>query len=211
MEAIVLALIQQLNGAVFVLVCIFLIVAFLLYKAGSIVTMFGDFRTKNQKIDDKLDGMHASISEIKATTNLLYQAHLTTIRAASPIKLTPLGQEISDTLAVPAKVNAHWEAISAEMDKKNPQNPYDIQTVALAIARNCFDKIFTEEERNEAKTVAFNKGLNLLEIYPIIGIEIRNRVMKEKGLPLDEIDKHDPAKKKGPAGGVRADGEGEGA
>lgn len=204
MEAIVLALIQQLNGAVFVLVCIFLIVAFLLYKAGGVVTMFGDFRAKNQKIDDKLDGMHASLSEIRATTNLLYQAHLTTIKAASPIKLTPLGQEISDTLIVPAKVNAHWEAISAEIARKNPQNPYDIQSVALAIARNCFDKIFTEEERNEAKTVAFNKGMNLLEIYPIIGIEIRNRVMKEKGLPLDEIDRHDPAKKKAPAAGTRS-------
>ena len=197
MEGIVLALIQQLNGAVFVLVCVFLIVAFLLYKAGGIVTMFGDFRSKNQKIDDKLDGMHASLSEIKATTNLLYQAHLRTIGAASPIKLTSLGQEISDTLAVPAKVNGHWEAISAEIARKNPQNPYDIQSVALAIARNCFENIFTEEERNEAKTVAFNKGMNLLEIYAIIGIEIRNRVMEEKGLPLDEIDRHDPAKKKG--------------
>jgi len=195
MEAIVLALIQQLNSAVFVLVCILLIVAFLVYKAGAIVTMFGEFKDKNRKIDDKLDSMHSSLSDIKATTNLLYQAHLSTIKAASPIKLTPLGQEISDALGVPAIVNAHWDAINSEMVAKNPQNPYDIQSVALAIARNCFDRIFSEEERNRAKTIAFNKGMNLLEIFPVIGIEVRNRVMKERGLPLDEIDKHDPAKR----------------
>ncbi|HEV3244915.1 MAG TPA: hypothetical protein VG102_00990 [Candidatus Paceibacterota bacterium] len=196
MTEIVLALIQQLNGAVIILVCIFLIVAFLLYKAGSISTMFGEFKTKNEKIDTKLEGMQASLSEIKATANLLYQAHLKTIGAGSPIKLLALGQEISNTLNVPEKINTHWEAISAEIAKKNPQNPYDIQTVSMAIAKSCFDTIFTEEERNEAKTVAFNKGVNLAEIYAVLGIEIRNRVMKERGLPLDEIDKHDPAKKK---------------
>jgi hypothetical protein len=100
--------------------------------------------------------------------------HLSQVRSS----LRPVGQEISDALSVPAIVNAHWEAISREMAVKNPQNPYDIQGVALAIARNCFDKIFTEEERNKAKTLAFIKGMNLLEIFPVIGIEIRNRVMK---------------------------------
>jgi hypothetical protein len=48
--------------------------------------------------------MQASLSEIKATANLLYQAHLKTIGSSSPLNLLPLGQDISDELSVPAKL-----------------------------------------------------------------------------------------------------------
>ena len=44
--------------------------------------------------------------------------------------------------------------------------------------------IFTEEERNKAETLAFNNRMNLLETFPVISIE----KMKERGLPLDEIE-----------------------
>jgi len=194
MEAVLLALIAQLNGAVFILVCIFLIIAYGLYRAGGIVTMFNAFRTKSEKIDDKLDTMTSSLADIRATTNLLYQAHVTTVKAASPIKLTSIGLEISKALNIPMMVDGHWDVIKSEIEKRNPQNPYDIQSVAMSIARRCFEHIFSEAEQNAIKTYAFGRGMNLLEIFPIIAIEIRDRVLKERGIPLEDVDKHDPAK-----------------
>ena len=195
MEAIFFALIQQLNASVFTLIAMLLITFWLVYKAGGIIQSYKDYNDSKQKVETKIDSIKESISEVKATTNLLYQAHLNTVKSASPIKLTPLGEEISGTLSIPQKVNDHWNDISTEMKKRDSQNPYDIQSVAMAIARNCFDKIFTDAEQGEVKTYAFKKGLNLLEIYPIIAVEIRDRVFRENGIPLDDVDKHDPAKR----------------
>ena len=197
MESLILALIQQLNAAVFTLIVVLLVCFWLVYKAGGIVKTFSDYESDKTKIETKMDAMKDMLSNIRATTDLLYQAHLTTVKASSPLNLTALGREISDALKIPEKVTSHWDAIGSEITKKNPQNPYDIQSVAMTIARNCFDSIFSEAERAEVKTYAFNRGMNLLEIYPIIGIEIRNRVLKERGYELAEVDKHDPSKRTG--------------
>ena len=125
----------------------------------------------------------------------MYQAHLKTIGSASPVKLTPLGQEIATTLRVEQKIVDHWDAIKAKVEAKNPQNPYDIQVAAMTVARECFDGIFTEAEKSEVKAYAFAKGMNLLEIYPVIGIEVRNRILKERDIALDTIDQFAPPKR----------------
>lgn len=195
-KEILLVLIQQLDGAVFTLIAILLAVFVLLYKAGGVVKSFKDFEGKNEKIDDKIDSIKDSLSTIRATTDLLYQAHLKTVGRASPMKLTPLGEEIGGLISVEAKVDSHWEDVKQALEERNPDNPYDIQVVALDIAKSCFETIFTEEERDQIKNIAYQKGLNLLEIYPIIGITIRNKVFKERSMQLEEIDKYDPVQSK---------------
>jgi hypothetical protein len=195
MEALFLALIQQLNGAVFTLIVIVILMFYIIYKAGGIITTFRHFERKNDKADTKFDEMTGSLAKIQATTDLLYQAHLSTIQARSPIALSDKGKEIASAIQAEVKINEHWQDIKAKLEEKNPTNPYDIQTVAMDISRDCFDKIFTLEERNQIKTYAFSIGLNLLEIYPIFGVLIRNKIFQERNIPLGDVDKFDPAQK----------------
>jgi uncharacterized protein YoxC len=190
---LLLALVHQLNGAVFTLIIFVILVIVLTYKAGGITTSFDGFKKNNETIDNKIDGIKTTLAEIKATTNLLYEAHLRTVRTASPPKLTPLGEEVASLIAVKAKVDAHWSEIAAKVEAKKPSNPYDIQTVAMEIAKGCFETIFTPEERNQVKTVAFEKGLNLLEIYPIVGVTIRDKVLEERRMSLEDVERHDPS------------------
>ena len=62
----------------------------------------------------------------------------------------------------------------------------------MDIARNCFEKIFTSQEQNEIKTYAYSIGINLLEVYPILGVIIRDRIFKENNIKVEEVDKHNP-------------------
>ena len=195
MTEIFLGLIQQLNGAVFVLISILFIVFWLLYKSGGWVKSYNDFEGKSEKFDNKIDLIKESIFKVQATTDLLYQAHLSTVKAHSPISLTERGKKIAIDISAEIKVNNHWDAIKREVDRKDPANPYDIQTVSMDIARNCFEKIFTVQEQNEIKTYAYGIGMNLLEIYPILGVIIRYRVFKEDDIQPEEVDKHTPVKK----------------
>ena len=95
MEAIFLALIQQLNGAVFVLIALLIIAFYTFFKVGSIVTYFKETKDKNEKIDGKIDNIKDSLSTIKATTELLYQAHLKTSRKAIYDYLKECGFELT--------------------------------------------------------------------------------------------------------------------
>lgn len=54
MEAIFLALIQQLNGSVFTLIAILLVVFWILYKSGGWVKSYEDFESKSEKFDSKI-------------------------------------------------------------------------------------------------------------------------------------------------------------
>jgi hypothetical protein len=194
MENIFLALIKQLNSSVFILIALLLLSFWIVYRAGKIASSFKIFESKNDKIDVAIYEIKDSLSKVKATTDLLYQTHLSTVKSHSPMRLTQKGEEISKAISAELKINSYWISIRNELKKSNPTNPYDIQVAALGIAQYCFDKIFTEQERNEIKTYAFQVGINLLEIYPIIGVIIRDIYLKEQNISLEDIDKHDPSK-----------------
>lgn len=195
MEAIFLKLVEQLNSSVFVLLACLLIIVWIVYKAGNISANFGEIKNKNKKFDDDIDTIKTDVASIRATTQLLYQSYLSTVKSQSPLSLTEKGDKISNELSLDQLVDEHWDSIY-EQFTKNPliTNPYDIQTHSLAIAQDCFEKIFTDNEKNKIKTYAYEIGINLLEIIPIIGVEIRDRVLKLRGFNLKEIDKHDPRK-----------------
>lgn len=177
---IALLLMQQLNTAVFVLLTILVLAFCLTYKIGGVVNKFKGVEKKTDKFDSSIDSIKDNLSKIGATTELLYKAHLSTIASRSPLDLTGKGQEISKAIFLESKVDQHWDAINKELQKMHSINPYDIQNAAMELAKNCFDAIFTEKERDQIKTYAFQIGIDLLEIYPIIGIIIRNKYLGNK-------------------------------
>lgn len=177
---LLLALVNQLNSSVFTLIVVLLFALWGMYKLGGIVSVFMEFKDKHKNFDASISTIKDDISAIKATTDLLYQTHLSTIQSHSPLSLTDKGKKISSELNVERTVTKHWGEIKDLVERSSPSNPYDIQTVAMEIAKNCFGKIFSEDERNTMKTYAFGTGMNLLEIIPIIGIVIRDKFLKER-------------------------------
>jgi hypothetical protein len=190
MEAIFLKLIDQLNSAVVVLVIVLFIAFWATFKMGSIISLFNSFKEKNKEFDTGIGFIKDNLATIKATTDLLYQAHLSTVKSHSPISLTEIGTNISSALRIEDKVTNHWEVIREEIEKKSPASPYDIQNMALELSRHCFDFIFNDAEKIEIKNYAYSTGINILEIYPIIGVIVRDRYLKEKNIPVTAVDDH---------------------
>ncbi|PIR92951.1 hypothetical protein COT99_03505 [Candidatus Falkowbacteria bacterium CG10_big_fil_rev_8_21_14_0_10_43_10] len=207
MWEVILKLIEQLNSSVFVLLLILIIAFLVCYKAGGIVNSFKSFKEDNKSVKDriedvketllsKIDSVKDKLSDIKSTTDLLYNAHLQTVKKESPVSLTELGKEIAKEISAEEKVNNYWSEIKNKIESHTPTNPYDVQQIAMEIAKECFKKIFSLGEQSKIKTISYEKGLNILQIYPIIGIFIRDRYLQEKNMGVDEIDKFDPAVKK---------------
>jgi len=194
MSALFLELIQQLNSAVWALLVILIVAFVAVWKVGQIVEKFRTFKDENKDIRGDIKEIKSTLTTVKATTDLLYQAHLQTVKPGSPLKLTEIGETIARDLSIDAKLANHWEHINEMFSGASVQNPYDVQVAALNVARDCFEKIFSPTEQGEIKTYAYNHGKNLLEIYPIIGIKIRDKVLSLRGIKPEEIDAHDPAK-----------------
>lgn len=189
-------LIEQLNSSVFVLLAILILAFWAIYKVAAMVTLFKSFRDERTETKNDLTDIKKDVAKVTATVDLLYQSHLyqshlPTVKSYSPLSLTDKGKEISEALKLEGKIANHWIEIKNKIEEKKPSNSYDIQTASLDLARDCFDAIFTNEERNEMKQHAFKNGLNILEFFPIIGIIARDKLLMERGINLSEVDKHD--------------------
>ena len=130
------------------------------------------------------------LSNVSATVKLLYD--IRTIQTNSPISLSELGQTISSDLLLSTKVANYWDQIKPIIASKNPSNPYDVQTIALDNAKLFFDRFFDANEKDVLKTYAYKKGLNILQIYPIIGVHARDRYLREGGMNIGDIDTYAP-------------------
>lgn len=179
MDTLFLALIGQLNSAVFTLLLILAVAFFIVWKLSDLFSQFRHQKEKNAKLDTNLDSIKDSVASIRATTELLYQAHLSTIKSQSPLSLTDVGITIAKDLDMQEKINRHWEKLKPLFEGKKLENPYDVQTIALQFAPSCFEQVFSEDEKSQIKLYAYRNGKNLLEILPIIGILIRDKYITE--------------------------------
>lgn len=192
METIFLTLLQQLNGALFILVLVAIVCFWCVWKLSAVVTLFHGFTEERKETKEDLRQIRIDISKIEGTVHLLSTKYLSTIQSQSPLNLSEKGQEISRELQSEETIASHWESIRKQIEEKAPLNPYDIQTVSLDVARDCFETIFSEAEREKIKSYAFNKGMDLLEIFPILGIQIRNLYLKEKNIRGEDMDSPAP-------------------
>ena len=183
---------DQLNGSIVVLMLILIIAFLAIFKLGKVISQYDGFCKKQDKFDNSIDVIKEDIHSIKARVDIIYNRHLDTVKAHSSISITEIGKEISSANKLENLVTKYWEKISEKIKEKNPSNPYDIQTVSMNLASEIFEDIFEDEEKTVIKKYAFDSGRNLLEIYPIIGVIVRDRYLKEVGASLDEVDKHDP-------------------
>lgn len=195
MDAILSKLLEQLNSSVFTLLFILGGAFWATYKISGIITHFQILREKNTENDVNICGIKDTLASMKATLDLLYHAHLATVQTKSPLSLSDIGSVIAKDLDIVQKVGTHWNEIVVKIEEKNPSNPYDVQIVAMEGAEQYFSTIFSKEEQEGVKLYAYQHGNNLREITPIIGIIIRDKYLKEKGIATEEIDRHAPITK----------------
>ena len=192
MGEILLKLGEQLNSSVFVLLALLFVVVWCVYKLGILRERF----SHHEKRLDKADESHDLLVRMSAKLEYVYEFTnpRSIARSQSPLALTDLGRETSEAIQADSIYSRHCGVLLGNMESACPKgtNAYDIQLAARKIAENDFPNLLTANELNSLKQVAFEKGLVLEDMWLIFAIKLRDDVLKERGIPVGEVDKTTP-------------------
>ena len=151
-----------------------------------------DLDLKTDKFSLELNSMAKDIRNIflRLDNKAIIQPYT---KEMSPMMITERGLERVRELGIDKMINNKWSSISSYItDKTTSKNPYDIQQACIDEALLNADKFLTAEEMDKLKLEAYNEGTIIQAYLRIIALFVRDRYFKEKNIPLDDIDKHDP-------------------
>lgn len=208
MVEVFLKLIEQLNAAVSVLLLLLVAVGFVLWKLSAWNTRQQEHSSKiaeASETKDKVIALQANVGKsidfgerivrIETTLNLIYDKMVPNkfAQANSPISLTEQGKSAADELNVSKTVDRLYPQFKALIGSDSPNTAYDIQESAF---RNVSGKLFSlllDGETLKLKDFAFKQGVPVEMLLVIYQVLIRDRYLNDMGIPISEIDTHDPA------------------
>lgn len=202
MEAILSKLIDQLNSSVFVLLVILFAAVAGMYYLGYYLGKWRErFFTNDQrldKIETKVELIHETVIKLDTKVQLIYDNTnpRAMFKTSSPIALTNLGKDVASSINAETILKRYLAALVEKVDIKCPlrSNAYDIQAACMDSAKNDLPAMATSDEINQVKNEAFNRGILTEDIWGIFGIYLRDHILKERGIAVAEVDKHNPGK-----------------
>ena len=104
---------------------------------------------------------------------------------ASPTKLSQRGEKLAEQINVSELLARYGD----KFDVSNVDNAYDIQQMAKQWADDRLPDLMEERDLNRIKNIAFENGLQLsIILRTVIGLLLRDRALRQKGIPLEQID-----------------------
>lgn len=110
----------------------------------------------------------------------------------SPLSLTKRGKEIGGSIDAKNIADKHIEKYKEAYTDWEDMNAYHIQQTCVDFAMNELADLLTDQEKKPLEDAAYQHGIDLLSIFWVIGIVMRDKVLKERRIDLGEVDKHDP-------------------
>lgn len=156
----------------------------------------GKMDTKFDKVEGTLGGINRDISYIRGSIDILMRGVANpTVQSHSPVSLTDFGKSLAAEMDLDNMIARNWDKIYTYLDDNlKSQNAYDIQQFCIDTANVFLDKFFCEDDLNRVKTFAFQKGQPIMYYGSMVGVLVRDAYFKHKSIPIEDIDKHDPAK-----------------
>lgn len=147
------------------------------------------------KQDQNMDEIRKDIAFLKAMIDIFKSNPPQQVaQSHSPISLTEYGLQVANELNADAIIARNWERIMADLEQNvKDKNAYDIQQYCIETTTVDLSKFIDAEAINTVKFKAYNEGRPIAFYAPIFGIKIRDRYLKEKGMSVEEIDKHSPS------------------
>ncbi|MBS4060682.1 MAG: hypothetical protein KG029_09800 [Bacteroidetes bacterium] len=184
-------------GFLFALICIG---AWLIYWVTKKVTQIqSDHSILNKsvdKIDKSIDEIRRDMSFLKGSIDVMKSGGSNQLlQSKSPVTLTEKGIEVAKELKANDIIARTWNKIFEILEREiSNKNAYDIQQFCIEQVSIEPEKFFDNEGVISIKNFAYKEG-NPLQLYTrMLGVLIRDKYMKAKGISIDEIDKHDPSK-----------------
>lgn len=90
-----------------------------------------------------------------------------------------------------AQTDKYYQSLKTLVDEAKPANAYDLQARAMDVARKELPARLTDSELLSIKDEAFQRGILEEDVLSVVGILLRNLLLKEKNIPVSDVDKHD--------------------
>lgn len=140
------------------------------------------------KIENEQKGIRDKV--IACETSLKEREPLT--RKKSPVTLTERGTKVLNDSTGKKFIDDNYEELKKKVNDSNPETSYDIQELSRKVVEDLKD----DSRLNTVKEYLFKEGMEIEEIINVLGIHLRDKILSEKGIGVDDIDKHTPNAKK---------------
>lgn len=189
MEAVLTKLIEQLDSSVFVLMVILFVLVWMIYHVGRYKEIFS---SHSQKIGN-IDGFGDRMVKLETTINLIYMNTnpRKMVEAHSPLSLSEEGKKAAENIHADKILKRIHTKLESFVEESKPKNAYDIQVASLKSTARILE-LLNEEELIAIKDYSFQQGLRLEDLFPIFGVLLRNLILEDRGIPIADVDKHEP-------------------
>jgi len=143
------------------------------------------------KIEEKLDSLGTQFAVVKSKVDDLWNPKV--ISRESPKYLNEYGLKILKESKIAEVLEEYYEEILSTVKEANPQSAYQAEKVIINAVLNLQLK---EECKDDLEIAAYKSGENTETILYVGALNIRDKIINYLGLNVEDINKHDPSKKK---------------
>lgn len=164
-------------------------------------TLFKDVDNLIEDVDDLKKGFEKFTNQFDdhfleklaaKVVNILNTKYSLVTQNESPVSLTKLGKEIGDNVDAEGIASNYIERYKAEHPGWKNMNAYRIQQTCFEFCvEDKLGSLLSEQEQKTLEDDAYQRGIELSNTFRVIGIVMRDKVLKEMGIDVNEVDKHD--------------------
>jgi hypothetical protein len=161
---------------------------------SSIDNVYKRIDNRVDKIEGHIDDMRRDIAFLKAVVDVSqFNSKQTVTQRKSPISLTETGHKIAEELKVEDMLGRNWDKIFDNLEANiNDKNAYDIQQYCIETATIDLGAFIAKSDVDTVKQTAYKEGRPFAFYAPVFGILIRDKYLKQKGVDISEVDRHNP-------------------
>ena len=105
----------------------------------------------------------------------------------NPLVLSDKGKAVLTESGGKAFIDGNLQELKEKLNALNMETAYDIQESSKSV----IDEMKDDKRLNPIKEYLFKEGREIEEIVLIFGIYLRDIILKEMGIEITEIDKHE--------------------
>ncbi|MEE9441513.1 MAG: hypothetical protein V3V99_02455 [candidate division Zixibacteria bacterium] len=148
----------------------------------------GIYKNKVDNACDDLKEVKTELREVRdmavsCTTSLKEREPL--VSRGSPIDLSDRGKIVLADSGGKKFIDENFEEFKSKLEMTHPETAYDVQEAAKLVIEGIKD----DKRLNFIKDYLFREGMAIEDMIIVLGIYLRNKVLEEKGLDFNEIDK----------------------
>ena len=161
----------------------------LLFVFGYIFIFLGKWGEKEKVLDKNVDTCNQikdELSSIKAILDLVSnKVGAGTSQTKSPITLNEKGKEIAKNTNIRNIIKNNFNLYKDKLESYK-DNTYDLNECSMQISKKFYENL-DDSIKDAIKKEMFNNGLPLSQYYPVIAIYLRDKVLKDNDIKIDNL------------------------